>query len=785
MKVSLYAKYNSVAPIKSISIYKALEDIKDGVYKEQVLTARNYFSNKNKYDLEKKKLPLIGWSGTFTTRGNDNLIDFSGFASLDYDKVFDGFDTLIKKVNKDEHTFASFITPSGVGLKVLVKIPFVDNDSDYKSFYFELQKRYDKYAKTDESTKDISRASFVSYDPDLYVNNDSLMFTDRFIPKIIESQSVGVKLTDMGEVANRLLIWFNKKWTTGKDRNNHLFILCSSFNDYGVDKSIALEYCLSYVDSTFNEREIIKLVDSAYKKSENFGTKHFEDSEKKSFVKNMVFSGASKEHIKKQIDVSDELIDELEREIPEDIFWEITDRGKIKISFFRFDRYLKNKGISKFFQDKESASYDFIIKDDNFINWIDSSRIKDIVKKDLLDRGYVEVWDNMAGNTKFFSRESLSMLDTIEVNYKRDTKKESFLYYKNHAIKTTAKNIEILEYKDINDLIWTKQIVDREIHLKDESDGIFKRFIWLISGEDKERYYTLKSVIGYLLHSYQNDSKPKAIIFNDEMLSDDIPNGGSGKGLIHKAIGHIKNVVVEDGKRFDPKAQFAYQKVNKDTQIFLMDDVGRNFNFESLFSIVTEGMTVEKKGKDSFQIPFNESPKLSITTNYTVQGEGASFNRRVFEVEIANYFNDKHTPEDEFGHQFFSEWDSKEWHKFDNFMIRCLQYFLKYGLIESKKVNLELRKLRNSVGAEFMEFMEIQNLKNYRVGRKEFRDMFNDKYKHIARFNTPQKFNKKVKDYCEFYNIDLEESKYNGIVSFIFEANEKEINTENDNEIEF
>ena len=133
--------------------------------------------------------------------------------------------------------------------------------------------------------------------------------------------------------------------------------------------------------------------------------------------------------------------------------------------------------------------------------------------------------------------------------------------------------------------------------LSDESDGVFKTFIWKLSGEDKDRYYTLKSVLGYLLHSYQNDAKPKAIIFNDEMISEDVPNGGSGKGLIHKSIGKLKNLVFENGKKFDAKAQFAYQKVNKDTQNFLMDDVGKNFNFEDLFSIVTEGMTVEKKGQ--------------------------------------------------------------------------------------------------------------------------------------------------------------------------------------------
>ena len=781
MKVSLYSKLTDITPFKNLNIHKALEDIKKGKYKDQVEKARVVFYKESEYKKEKNKLPLIGWSGTFTTRGNNNLIDSSGFATLDYDKI-DDLDSLIENVNNDKYTFSSFITPSGKGLKVLVKIPLVSNDKDYKSFYLELKKHYDNYSETDPSTKDISRASFVSYDPSLFINPDSEMFTDRFIEKIIPKRESAIRVDDMGEVANRLLVWFNKKWRSGSERNNHLFILSSAFNDYGVDKSVALDYCLSYVASDFKESEINNLVNSAYKKRENFGTKFFEDNQKSKVLKNMVFSGATKENIKKTFDVSDEYLENIENEIPEDVFWDVSDKGKISISFFRFDRYLKNKGISKYFQDEKSDSFDFVIKDSNFINWIDTSRIKDIVKKDLINRGAIEVWDTMASNTKYFSRDSLSMLDTIEIKYKRDTKNESFLYYKNYAIRTTKDVIEKIEYNNIDDLIWSNQVIDRDIKISKESDGVFKTFIWKVSGENKDRYYTLKSVIGYLLHSYQNDSKPKTIIFNDEMLSDDVPNGGSGKGLIHKAIARIKNVVVEDGKRFDPRGQFAYQKVNKDTQIFLMDDVSKNFNFEDLFSIVTEGMTVEKKGKDAFKIPFNESPKLSITTNYTVRGDSPSFYRRVFEVEIANYFNDKHTPEDEFKHQFFSEWSETEWQNFDNFMIRCLQYFLKNGLVESQKVNLALRKLKNNVGIEFIEFMEGQTLENLSISRKAFRDEFDKKYDKIARFNTAQKFNKKVKDYCEYYKIDLEEKKYNGVVTFNFKPTNE--NTEED-EFEF
>jgi hypothetical protein len=90
----------------------------------------------------------------------------------------------------------------------------------------------------------------------------------------------------------------------------------------------------------------------------------------------------------------------------------------------------------------------------------------------------------------------------------------------------------------------------------------------------------------------------------------------------------------------------------------------------------------------------------------------------------------------EFGHLFFAEWDEKEWASFDNFMIRCVQFFLKNGLVQSDKVNLKFRKFKNEMGAEFIEFMESRNFDGSAVNRKEFRDDFNKQYPTLARFNT-------------------------------------------------
>jgi hypothetical protein len=772
MRISFYKNVKITAPTKDISVFKIFDLIKEGEYKNEIALIRLESDKKERNDL-KIKLPIVTFTGIFSSRANANLKKHSGLLCLDIDDVSSfNLEEVREKINNDNYTFCCFLSPSGNGFKVLVRIPFIDNNEDYLDYYLEVQKHYNKYSKTDDSTKDISRACFLSYDKELYLNNDSELFTDKFhrpLPKKSKIETVNIPLTDKNEIADRLEKWFQKRWNS-TNRNTNLHSFARQFNAFGLDKSICESYLFRYAQSDFKEKEIQSLIDSAYKYTNEFNTSFFEDTVLVNKIKNTAIVGGDINSFKEVENIDFELIkkefEEHKKDLKEDEFWYYTEKGQIQLSTYRFMNYLENNNIFKFYPDNETGTFLFIKNDNNFITVFEESKIKDFVLEDLRARGKIDAFELMADYTSNFQSNYLSMVQTIEVNINKDTHDTSFIYYKNGVVKTTSDKIELLDYKDISNLIWKNQVIQRDINIKNESDGDFKTFIWKISGEDVNRYYTLKSVIGYLMHSYQNEAKPKSIIFNDEMISEGIPNGGSGKGLVHRAIGHIKNIVIEDGKKFDPRGQFAYQKVNKDTQIFLMDDVPEHFNFEYLFSIITEGMTVEKKGKDAYQIPFKESPKLSITTNYTINGKGASHKRRVFEVEIANYFNEEHTPEKEFGKLFFSDWNDEEWAKFDNFMIRCIQYFLKNGLVESDKVNLEYRKLKNELGSEFIEYMESQNFNGKPINRKDFRDNFNKDYPRVAKYNTPQKFNNKVKEYCNYYKIPFNEGKYNGIVMF-------------------
>ena len=80
--------------------------------------------------------------------------------------------------------------------------------------------------------------------------------------------------------------------------------------------------------------------------------------------------------------------------------------------------------------------------------------------------------------------------------------------------------------------MWKRQIINREFKIPDHHDSVYRKIhladIWKICSG---RYNSLKSVIGYLLHSYKTSANNKAIIFNDETISEN-PNGGSGKGAV-------------------------------------------------------------------------------------------------------------------------------------------------------------------------------------------------------------------------------------------------------------
>ena len=197
-----------------------------------------------------------------------------------------------------------------------------------------------------------------------------------------------------------------------------------------------------------------------------------------------------------------------------------------------------------------------------------------------------------------------------------------------------------------------------------------------------------------------------------------------------QGVSNIRKTHIIDGKSHNDKASFQNQSVSLDDKVLVFDDIPKNWSFENQFSLITEGITIRHLYKDPVKLSVQDSPKIVISTNYAVKGEGNSHDRRRHELEFAQYYGKQLTPEQEFGRQLFDEWDVNEYAKFDNYMVFCIQVYLKNGLIKQNAKNLKLRKLMAETSMEFYEwFTETADIPfNQRCDKKQYYNNFKENY---------------------------------------------------------
>ena len=770
MKISFFKSITNTSPFVSKDVNHFLDRIKEGKSRKLVEAIR-LEPDKDKQNEIKRQLPVVCFGGHFSSRSKKGLKKSSGLMVID----FDDFQTeqeakeFKEKLKEDKHIFSAWLSPR-IGVKALYRIQNVQNDEEYKNIFLAVKSIY---PTLDDSGKDISRACFESYDPSIYVNLEA----EVYVPPVQEmvqdheineiGQLTNIPLRDQDVIANRLLKWFNGHYDRSQ-RNNSVFKLAVAFNDFGVDKSTATIYCNRYAEKGFSVNEISKIIESAYKNTANFGTKHFEDAVRRKRLTNMVLTGKKLKTISKEFgDVNLEQLEEEVKIIKDTVnveeFWTYDHQGKVKIDHYKFKLYLESLNYRKYYPAGNDKTFVFIGVDSNLVDDVNEFQIKDRIMNNLLVNDEVDVFNLCADKTKLFKQDYLSMIETAEIDTEKDGKDYALLYFQNKVVKVFKDKTIQLSYDDIEGYIWRNQIMDRDYIEADHHESMFRTFVWKIAGEETDRYNTLKSVIGYALHSYKNSSDNKAIILNDEMISD-TPNGGSGKGLLTQALGKIKKLSSIDGKIFDFSSQFPYQTVSTECQLLAFDDVKKNFDFEKLFSLITEGITIEYKGQDAVKIPVADSPKVIISTNYTIKAEGGSFERRMFEVELSSYFGAAHSPRDEFGCMFFDDWDDKEWARFDQYMINCLQYYLKNGLMTYEQKNLKLRKLINQTAFEFVEYMDSKKYyMGQRINYKTEKEEFIASYEDFAKWLQQRMFNKWIKSYLDFKGYESKSIVSNGI----------------------
>jgi len=109
----------------------------------------------------KQNLPAAIFSGVFDTRTEPS--NHSGLLCLDLDELGDRIERSRKIVEGDPHTLAVFLSPSGQGLKVLVRVRAEDRESHLAAFtQVELYYRATLGLKVDPACKDMGRLCFLA-----------------------------------------------------------------------------------------------------------------------------------------------------------------------------------------------------------------------------------------------------------------------------------------------------------------------------------------------------------------------------------------------------------------------------------------------------------------------------------------------------------------------------------------------------------------------------------------------------------------------------------------------
>ena len=174
MDISYYYGVTHKTPIFK-SIDDIFEEIKSGEHRQIINTCRKALDSgdKDKYSLLKKKLPCYTISCRTTERRADTLEEYSGLMQGDLDNLSGDVQILRDQLFKDPHVEAAFVSPSGRGVKLWIKV--VQDATKHKESFLAAE----KYFKTehninlDPACKDMARLFFQSFAPDAKRKNNA------------------------------------------------------------------------------------------------------------------------------------------------------------------------------------------------------------------------------------------------------------------------------------------------------------------------------------------------------------------------------------------------------------------------------------------------------------------------------------------------------------------------------------------------------------------------------------------------------------------------------------
>ena len=421
-------------------------------------------------------------------------------------------------------------------------------------------------------------------------------------------------------------------------------------------------------------------------------------------------------------------------------FWYYHNKS-IKISTARLLYFLRLNGFSKL-PSTPGEETTFVRVHGYIVERYYARQIRDFIHQQIIDRDL----DFEILETFLVSRKAVNSvyedLITIDLNFKSSTPNGRYFFFENGCFEVTRDSIKEVHTPDC--YVWKDQIIphvfsplpsffkrceDEKWNFIDNESPVYhyslncSRMFWrkefekdlsfnpaentayrekhpysiygprLFDWEQKIQYrYFINRLYcyGYLLHDFKSDKQAYALYLLEQSVdSESINSGGSGKSFVAKMMKKLRllKVIDFDGRDLEQfKNPHWLDRVREGfTQLINFDDLDERVKFHTFYSMITNGIIVNKKHRDSQHLEFKDAPNILFSSNHVPDNMDPSTLRRIRFMQFSDYYhasrnkNDKgRTISDDFGGmELFSEDYPEEYYNADyNFLLQCVQFYL-------------------------------------------------------------------------------------------------------------
>jgi len=213
-------------------------------------------------------------------RTEQYVVELSNHVMVDLDKIpLERFADVRQRLRDWEYTFLLYTTYSGRGLRVIVRVDGEYGVKQFRRVWSMVNDMVEEVCgvKADRQCGDVTRFSGLAYDPEIYYNGTSKLFTVNTSNGISSNTPNYTNLTNykvtFDDIVNRVkrMVEANGCWYCEGHHNEYIANCMYLMNKFGVSEEEALRWGLSEF-SDYDRRSVRSTVRSCYRHTSEHGS---------------------------------------------------------------------------------------------------------------------------------------------------------------------------------------------------------------------------------------------------------------------------------------------------------------------------------------------------------------------------------------------------------------------------------------------------------------------------------------------------------------------------------